>query len=206
MLFALKQQQWIRPGDLSRQHPIVCPMTAGIMSSPARQPASNKWKIIGRWMLVTLTFPVTCNDMIHQDHMSNELTCINSSTPPSPSTNHRDTAKCLLYRLSSPLFPVLQFLLLHCFLTSNAWIKHTHTHRLVLFIVRADQELQQKSRLTHWYSDPLQSRWSNDTWPCRRHWKCAQLFVCERTDKRGALLYMLRANLLSLSCLQQQND
>lgn len=127
MLFALKQPQWIRPGDLSRQLPIVCPMTAGIMSSPARQPALNKWKIIGRWMLVTLTFPVTCNDMIHQDHMSNELTCINSSIPPSPSTNHRDTAKCLLYRLSSPLFPVLQFLLLHCFLTSNAWIKHTHT-------------------------------------------------------------------------------
>lgn len=83
---------------------------------------------------------------------------------------------------------------------------NTHAHRLVLFIIRADQELQQKSRLTHWYSDPLQSRWSNDTWPCRRHWKCAQLFVCERTDKRGALLYMLRANLLSLSCLEQQND
>lgn len=137
MLFALKQQQWIRPGDLSRQHPIVCPMTAGIVSSPARQPELNKWKIIGRWMLVTLTFPVTCNDMIHQDHMGNELTCINSSTPPSPSTNHRDTAKCLLYRLSSPLFPVLQFLLLHCFLTSNSWIKHTHTHTQVGFIHRS---------------------------------------------------------------------
>lgn len=110
MLFALKQQQWIRPGDLSRQHPIVCPMTAGIMSSPARQPASNKWKIIGRWMLVTLTFPVTCNDMIHQDHMSNELTCINSSTPPSPSTTPSRYCKMSFVQtvfsfISSPTVP-----------------------------------------------------------------------------------------------------
>lgn len=148
MLFALKQQQWIRPGDLSRQHPIVCPMTAGIMSSPARQPALNKWKIIGRWMLVTLTFLVTCNDMIHQDHMSNELTCINSSTPPS----HQQIIEILHNVFCTDCLLLYFQSYSSCFCTVFLHLtpgSNTHAHRLVLFIIRADQELQQKSRLTH---------------------------------------------------------
>lgn len=72
--------------------------------------------------------------------------------------------------------------LFYLFFVSNTWIKYTHyhAHESVLFSVSAE------SRLTHSYSEPLQSRRSNDAWPWSEGdtgFLCVYVhrFICVRT-------------------------
>lgn len=64
------------------------------------------------------------------------------------------------YRISDPLLSELRFL------TSNTWIRqHTQTHSQCCSASGHSSSSRRESRLTHSYSEPLQSRRSNDTWP-----------------------------------------